>query len=1084
MNYDYFHANRKVLALLLAGAGFIASPATAAYAAETPVAAQAVQTVVVTGTVQDAEGPLVGVSVVEKGSRANATATDIDGHFSIKVPQGATLQFSYVGYATKEVKATAGMTVTLEPKDNLLNEVVAVGFGTQKRVNLTGSVSTVDTKLLNDRPVDNLAAALQGSIPGLQIAMSSGELNSNPSINVRGYGTIGDGSSGSPLVLIDGMEGDINALNPQDVESVSVLKDAAAASIYGSRAPFGVILIKTKKGSGGNTKVTYQNSFRFANLINMNHTMDSYTFARYFNQGCLNTPGRSPWFSDTWLRNIKEYMAGERTNVSWANGNYWISPYDPQYKDPETGEWVGGNANVDWYATIFKDSNFSQEHNLSITGGNEQTNYYISANFSDQDGQVRWGEDWMKRYSVTATVNSELYKWLSMSYTSRWNRSEYERPSALTGNLYQTLGRQGWPILPLYDDNGYLYDAPSPVLGLLTAGKDNNQANTFVNQLSFIVRPAKGWDIHLEGNYKFKADTRHWDSQMTYNHDVNGNAYVYKKSSNVHEDLYKENFFNINAYSNYDFKIGEKNDFHTMIGFQTENMKQLQFGLQRDGVLIPTMPEVDLTSGLGYDGKDVVPSVNGSRFEWSTAGFFGRINYNYDNRYLVEFNLRQDGTSRFRSNRRWITLPSASIGWNVANEKFWEDYTGICDQLKVRASWGRLGNQNTYDWYQTYRRMGLGISNGSWLQDGKKTNTAGFPALVSEYLTWERVENLNAGVDFSLLNGRLRGSAEYYIRDTKDMLGPAAELPATLGASVPKRNNCDLRTNGWDFELTWRDNTSFGLSYSVKGVLSDSRTVIKRYPNNPTNSIWNYIEGREPNEIWGYETIGIAKSNEEMAEHLATTDQSALGANWAAGDIMYRDLNGDGKVDGGAGRLDDHGDLKLIGNGSPHWLFSLDLSAEYKGFDVRAYAQGIAKRDAFINSAHFWGISGDFWWSNGLKQHEDYFRAEEYEGLPANLDSYYPRPVFGSGKNQQTQTRYLQNAAYLRLKNVQVGYTLPKSVIGKLGVQKVRFYLSGENLATFTKMSSLFDPETYGSGYGGCTYPLSRTLSFGLNLTI
>ncbi len=1081
MNYDYFHANRKVLALLLAGAGLLACPAATVYASETPVAAQAAQAVVVTGTVQDADGPLVGVSVVEKGKAGNATATDIDGNFTIKVAPGAVLQFSYVGYDTKEVKAAPGMVVNLEVKNTLLNEVVAVGFGSQKRVNLTGSVSTVDTKLLNDRPVDNLANALQGSIPGLQIALSSGALDNTPSINVRGWGTIGSGSSGSPLILIDGMEGDINAINPQDVESVSVLKDAAAASIYGSRAPFGVILIKTKKGSAGNTKVSYQNSFRFANLINMNHTMDSYTFARYFNQGCLNTPGRAPHFNDAWLQNILDYQNGTLTTVSWENGNsgYWISPYDPQGPNG-----VGGNANVDWYATIFKDHNFSQEHNISVTGGNEKFNFYVSGNFSDQDGQVRWGEDGMKRYSVTSSINAELYKWLTMNYTGRWNRQEFTRPSALTGNLYQTLGRQGWPILPLYDDNGYLYDAPSPVLGLLTGGKDSAQRDQNVHQLAFIIRPAKGWDIHAEGNYKVVSNARHWDSQMTYNHDVKGNAYPYKKSSNVHEDYYRENFFNINLYSNYDFKVADKHDFHTMLGFQAENMKQLQFGLQRDGVLIPTMPEVNLTSGLGYDGKEVVPSVNGSRFEWSTAGFFGRINYNYDNRYLLEFNLRQDGTSRFRSNRRWITLPSVSVGWNVANEKFFEEFNSFCDQLKLRGSWGRLGNQNTYDWYQTYRRMSLGMSDGTWLQDGKKTNTAWYPGLVSEYLTWERVENLNFGVDFSILNGRLRGSAEYYIRDTKDMLGPPAQLPATLGTSAPKRNNCDLRTNGWDFELTWRDVTAFGLTYSVKGVLSDSRTIIKRYPDNPTNSIWNYIEGREPNEIWGYETIGIAKTNEEMAEHLANTNQSAIGANWAAGDIMYRDLNGDGKIDGGAGLLNDHGDLKLIGNGTPHWLFSIDLSAEYKGFDMRAYAQGVAKRDAFINSAHFWGISGDFWWSNGLLQHQDYFRAEEYLGLPANLDSYYPRPIFGDGKNHQTQTRYLQNAAYMRLKNLQFGYTLPKNVINKLGVQKVRFYVSGENLATFTKMSTLFDPETYESGFGGCTYPLSRTYSFGLNLTI
>lgn len=1033
----------------------------------------------ISGTVFDQAGePVIGATVMEKGT-ANGTATDIDGNFSLKVKRGATLVVSYVGCQTAEVKAEPDMKITLKDESSLLDEVVVVGFGTQKKVNLTGSVSTVDTKLLNDRPTNNVAVALQGAVPGLQINVSSGALDNNPSINIRGNGTIGDGSSGAPLVLIDGMEGDINAINPQDVESISVLKDAAAASIYGSRAPFGVILIQTKKGSAGKTQVSYQNSFRWASPINLAHTMESVPFVSYFNDGCMNTDGWSPHFKGDHLQRIIDYYNGDLDSVLPAGNNgYWQDGY------------AAGNANVDWYGEVFKSNNFSQEHNLSVSGGTEKVNYYFSGNFSNQDGSLRIGKNDKKTYNVTGRFSAQMFDWLKVTYSTRWNRQDFIRPATLTDNLYQTIGRQGWPTLPLYDDNGFYYDSPSPALGLATGGKDTKQTDRNTHQLDLLFNPMKGWDIHAELNYSVESATRHWDSLQTYNHDVAGNPYIYNRGSNVHEDYYKENFFNVNLYTNYNWTIQDKHDFHVMLGFQTENMRQLGYGLQRNGVLVNDLPVVDLTSGLDYDGNPVTPSVNGYRNEWDTAGFFGRINYNYDSRYLFEANLRYDGTSRFRADRRWIWLPSFSIGWNIANEKFWEDYAEVCNQLKLRASWGKLGNQNTTNWYQTYRVLSPGIGNGSWLQNGLKPNTLGFPALVSQLLGWEKIVNWNIGLDFALFNNRLRGSAEYFVRSTRDMVGPAPELPANLGTSVPKTNNTDLRSSGWDFEISWNDRTSFGLGYGAKFVLSDSRTKITNYPNNPSQSLSNYITGRYSGEIWGYETIGIAKSKAEMEAHLAKANQNQLGTLWDAGDIMYKDINGDGVISSGANTLSDHGDLKLIGNNTPRWLFSLDLTADYKGFDLRVYFQGVAKRDYWQGSSYFWGIEDNMWWSQGLHQHADYYRDENTwsvkEGLSnVHTDSYYPRPIFsGGGKNKQVQTRYLQDASYIRLKNLQIGYSLPKNIVNKIGFQVIRFYFSGENLWTGTSLSSLFDPETIGSGWGGCAYPLNRTLSFGLNVTL
>lgn len=377
----------------------------------------------------------------------------------------------------------------------------------------------------------------------------------------------------------------------------------------------------------------------------------------------------------------------------------------------------------------------------------------------------------------------------------------------------------------------------------------------------------------------------------------------------------------------------------------------------------------------------------------------------------------------------------------------------------------------------------------------QKTSTAAVGDLISTALTWESVRSWNVGVDFGLLNNRLTGSVDVYTRFTKNMVGPAPELPATLGVKVPKTNNCDLKTKGWEISLSWKDRLNNGLGYGVTATVSDAKTIIDSYPGNTTNSIWNYLNGHENNEIWGFETVGIAKTDEEMQAHLDKVGgQNSLGSKWAAGDIMYADLDGKPGITKGAETLEDHGDLKVIGNKNPHYFFSIDLSADWKGFDFRCFFQGVMKRDFWGDKNYngmLFGVQGNqsMWFSRAFVEHGDYFRAEpigiEGHEIPANLDAYYPRPIFSEGgKNQQTQTRYLQDASYIRLKNLQIGYTLPVAWTQKVGLNKCRLFVSGENLWTGTSLSSLFDPETISGGNGGNAYPLSRTWSFGLSLTL
>jgi TonB-linked SusC/RagA family outer membrane protein len=888
------------------------------------------------------------------------------------------------------------------------------------------------------------------------------------------------------------MEGDLNSINPQDIASISILKDAAASSIYGSRAPFGVILVTTKSGGSGKTTLNYNNNFRFGTPVNMNHMMNSMDFMCWMNNTMTNGGG-SPYFNGERLDRIVEYYYA--TPVS--NGKRITADGKEVYALPivqADGKWAGGYSNgvddVDWYEFVYKDQTMSQEHNFSASGGNKKFNYYASGNFFDQDGFLNLGNEYLKRYTATAKINSELTDWLRFGYNMRYTREDYNRPSALTDWLYESLASKAWPVLPAYDRNGYpFFSDDTSVWGLDSGGNDNTQTDNTYHQLNFILEPVKNWITNVDLNYRIKSANRHWDSQALVMHDINGAPYYHKSTTNVHEDYLKNNYYNFNARTEYSFSLAEKHNFHILGGMQIENLKETKFGLQRSGILIAEKPEINMTTGL--EGTTTVsPSVSGERNEWGTVGIFGRLNYDYDGKYLLEVNMCNDGSSRFRKGKQWKTFPSVSAGWNIARENFFEEAKNVVDMLKIRLSYGSLGNQNTDNWYYTFQTLSATPSGGTWLQNGVKPNVASAPGLVSETLTWETIETYNAGLDWGFLKNRLTGSFNWYIRNTKDMVGYAPALPDILGTAVPSTNNTDLQTKGWELNIGWRDRLKNGLSYGAKFMLYDYRTKITRYPNNPTGAIDTYVEGRYINEIWGYETIGIAKTNEEMDAHIATLPdggQNTFGSDWKAGDIMYADLNEDGKISGGAGTIADHGDKKVIGNSTPRFQFGLDMNAAWKGFDLCAFFQGVMKRDYWQGSDYLFGATGDGQWgAMGIQGVSDYFRDENtwsvqqgYQEI--NTDAYLPRVLY-SDKNFQTQTKYLQNAAYIRLKNLTIGYTLPEILTANWGIQTVRVYFSGENLWTGSSLVKQFDPETIGTNRGNA-YPFSKTFSCGLSLT-
>lgn len=1016
------------------------------------------------GVVKDATGEgVIGASVIVEGTNLR-TVTDIDGNFTLNgVKKGASIQISYIGYTTKVVKWNgAPLDIILEDDKKMLEEVVVVGFGTQKKVNLTGAVSTVDSKTLSARPVNSVTDALQGAVAGMNFSTpnSGGTLNSTKSFNIRGTGTIGAGSSVTPLVLIDGMEGDMNALNPQDIENISVLKDASASSIYGSRAAGGVVLITTKSGKKGKATINYNNSFRFDSPLNMPEMMDSYTWAKYMNEASVNS-GAGIWFTDDKLEQIKKAQSDPTMQKMFKNGNNRWEVWDNTPLLP-----LG---NTDWLKEQFG-SNFSQEHTLSMTGGDDRMQYYLSANYLDRGGLLRHGDDSTQRYAFTGKVSAQLANWLRVTYNTRFTRTDFEMPGDLvngTDEFYHNMCRY-WPILPTKDPNGNWL--PESYIGRLqNGGRAKNQTDRLSQQLSFVATPVKGLTLNAELNYRIITHFNHRDWQTTYGYDCDNNPFVdQNETTSVYEYTYKSNYFNPNLFAEYSRAFGDHN-MKVMGGFQSEWFRQRNVTARQNGIM-SGLPTLDTTT--------TKPRVGGSYNSWTTAGFFGRINYDFAGRYLFEANLRYDGSSRFLRDNRWNLFPSFSAGWNIAQESFWEPMAKYVNTLKLRASWGQLGNQNTDNWYPFYPTIGFSAQGSNWLVNGVKPNTASQPGLVSNTLTWEKSRTWEVGLDWGAFNNRLTGSFGYYQRKTFDMVGPAPELPVILGANPPRVNNLDMTSKGWDLQISWRDIIG-EVSYGASFVLSDNQVVIDKYPN-PSKNLGSYYKGAKLGDIWGYTTLGIAQSQEEMDAHLKKVDQSALGSGWTAGDIMYKDLDGDGKINGGEGTANKPGDKRIIGNSTPRYNFGLNLDAAWKGFDIKVFFQGTLKRDYAAGGPMFWGATGQGkWQALGMKYHSDYWRED-------NKGAYYPRVSWNGGRNTQTQTRYLQNAAYARLKNITIGYTLPKELTRKVYIENLRFFVSGENLLTITNFTEAGDPELIGAGWGGeigKTYPLSKTFSCGLSVT-
>lgn len=1036
------------------------------------------------GVVKDNQGEtVIGASVVVKGS-TNGTITGLDGDFTLdNVKRGDVIQISYIGYVSQEVVwQGTPLNITLKEDSQTLEEVVVVGFGSQKKANLTGSVSQVKMDdVLGERPVTNVKNALQGSMPGLMVSggASPGEAKS---FNIRGTVSI---NGMNPLVLIDNVEGDIDLLNPEDIESVTVLKDAASSAIYGARAAAGVILITTKKAKKGEKfNLNYNANFGFQTSINSpkQASLDEYLRA-YQAAGFSETYYAGNGSVSKW----REYLAGYKENPAAyptvGDGIYIGEDGAPYYLNDK-----------DVYKA-FQETSFMQTHNLTANGGTEKLRYRLSAGLTKEDGPLIESKDTYMRKNISSFISADITDWLTQEADFRYTVADRSEPMGSGDGIYCMNHISFYPsgMMP-----GSVNTSVGKDLPLITPENQIRYNNPYLTDtdntriyLRTIMRPIKG--LELVGEYTY--DRKNWQKsyyakkweytteQLGSNNSVTSD-YLFK--SEDHED-----YNALNLYVTYNFSIKEDHMFKVMAGFNQERKQNSWISVQTHDMIAPSAPS--FTSATGK----IIPQNSYS--DYAIRGAFYRINYNYKDRYLFEANGRYDGSSKFPKDDRFGFFPSFSVGWNIARESWMEKALDYVSDLKLRASWGQIGNQNigNYGYYSTMQPVG---NSNYWLKDGEFITYISTPGLVSNSFTWETVETLDIGFDASMFNSRLQVTFDWYQRTTRDMLIAGIQLPAVVGTSAPMRNAADMRTRGWEIAVNWRDQIG-DWKYNVGFNLYDYKSKITKYSNNEDKLLsQNYYEGKTLGEIWGYVSDGFYTIDDfdgpgtwQLKDGVASLD----GYNPRPGDEKFVNLNDDrgtNEINSGLNTVDSPGDQKVIGNSTPRYNFGVNLGVSYKGFSLSAILQGTAKRDVWIGGMSLFPFGGsakayypvfynqtDYWEPMGSCDGQYTENDREYwvaKNPDASLYRLYSN-MQNHGSNQRASTKYLQNGAYMRLKNITLAYTFPKALISKVSLSALKVFVSAENLATISSLPKGYDPERLSWGY-----PFYRTLSFGLNVTL
>ncbi|RZM30130.1 MAG: TonB-dependent receptor [Pedobacter sp.] len=1014
----------------------------------------------VQGKVVNQDGaPLAGATISVKGTTIK-TLSNEKGEFSIKdVADNAILIVSYVGGNPAEYPVTANfMSIRYTLNDNTLNEIVVVGYGTQKKSKITGAISSVGSEIFENRPINNVTQGLQASIPNLNIIPNSGSPNVAPAINIRGTMSI---NGGSPLVLVDGVEMNMNLINPNDIQNVTVLKDAASAAIYGVRGAFGVILITTKTGANTDrTTISYTNNFGFSRpSVFPEITKTNYEHAEFVNKALQNA-GLADLFS-----------AGEITRMKAWTAN----PSLPEYVI-EAGNYVFNGYN-DWIGMLVDNYAPSQRHNLSLSGGNAKTKFFSSIGYNNQQGILKVNPDIYSRLNTRLNVENTPYSWLKIGFTTLFNTNKFDEPYQYAGNTWNQfvfaspLRRNKWegnPSYPQYDRYiGMYFNDQNPLALLDKAGRVISSNNDVWNNAKADFTISKNWRAHADFNYNIN-----WDETRAHRKGFSmlGGNFVPSDGPTTPNSYqvsnYKRNYYSLNLYTEYE-KTLNKHYFKGMLGYNQELTKYRSQIVSRTSLLNQELPTLSLGTGE--------QKVSETGYEWALRGGFFRFNYAYDDKYLLEVNGRYDGTSIFPKDQRFAFFPSFSAGWRLSKEVFMNWLQPVVNDFKIRGSYGTLGNQllNSSSWsgnikYYPYIPFLSSSFSNNYVFGNNSELVIEPSTLVSNNLTWEKASTVDIGADLSIFKSRLSMGFDWYERTTSNML-MSKEYPELLGASSPVENLASLRTRGWEFSLNWREQKN-NFNYSLGVILSDSQAEITKF-SNPTGTLTNFYEGQKLGEIWGYTTEGFYQNASDVTNHASQTN---IASAWAPGDIMYKDLDGDGKITAGDNTIYNPGDRRVIGNNTPRYNYGFNGSVGFKGFELSAFVQGVGKREFWPRDQAFWPVATQFFST------QEWFLKESW--TEENREAYFPRPVARSNKNQQVQTKYLQNAAYLRLKNVTLAYNFNKNWLNKIKLSGLQVYASGENLFFISKVKGAYDPEAAG-GSGAMLYPFQRIYSLGLSCT-
>lgn len=1051
----------------------------------------------ITGEVKNENAkPLSGATLsLQNGSFRKSVQTDQKGSFvftGLQAGQLYKLTISYVGYTTKVIDSVTAadqspqqLSISLEPAFALGESVVVVAYSTQKKANLTGAVDQVSGQVLENRSLPNVSQGLQGMIPNLNLIMGDGKPIQSPAFNIRGNTSIGQG--GNALVLIDGVEGNISLINPNDIASVTVLKDAASAAVYGARAAFGVVLVTTKNPIKGKTNITYSANFSVKSpVVRPDYVTNGYQFATIFN--------------DAWSAWNDYSQFPQNVNKTVKFSQAYLEEYERRNNDPSlpkididpvTGEYVY-YGNTDWYDILYKKNTFASDHNLSVSGSNDKAGYWISARYYGQNGLFRYNSDDYKMYNFRAKGYVQVLPWLKVENNSDYSNMLYHNPLNVGegGSIWRNIADEGHEMSPLFNPDGNLSYSAAYTVGDLVYGKNgiDFDQRIFRNRTAFTAELFNN-KLRLKGDFTIQdfddnASTRR--VPIPYSVKPGVVQFIGTTTNDIAERYAETQYMASNIYAEYENKFG-KHSVKALAGYNYEVSTYKGLNAQRNGLIYDDAESINLALGTAI-------TTSGPYERWVINGSFFRVNYSFDDRYLLEVNGRYDGTSKFPANSQFGVFPSVSAGWRVSNEKFWNVSPAAISDLKIRGSYGSLGNGSI----ASYQFMELfGISQSGRVLGGIRPQSTSQPNVVPDNLVWERATTLDIGVDVGFLNNRLYINADWYMRNTTDMFTNGPTLPAVFGTSVPKGNYADLRTQGWELIISWRDNgkvLSKPFSYGVRLSLADYQSEITRY-NNIDKRLSDYYVGQKLGEIWGYETDGFFTSdNISQADMQAQFIKASNGGNTMIGDVKFADLNKDGSISQGQNTVGDPGDRRIIGNSQPRYSFGALFDFDWNNFFISAFFQGVGKQD-------WWpGAEADVFWGPYNRPYNrvpsemvDEIWSEE------NPNSYFPRlrgyVAQGTGRELNVpQTKYLQNVAYVRLKNLQVGYNLPIQLVNKLRMSQARVYISADNIWTYSPMYKVthnLDVEnilgsdrvlTNGTNGNGNNYPLLKGWTAGLNI--